>query len=109
MTMQEERLFTDLNALTEEQIEAGLAAGVWRGPSRPFVEQYLEQIRLSRAEAAASAQGVEAIRGVIGEARAANFKATISLILAAGAMLAAMAAAFIAFLALRGVTISWGS
>jgi hypothetical protein len=31
----------------------------------------------------------------------------IALIFAAGAMLAAMTAAFIAFLALRGVTISW--
>jgi hypothetical protein len=60
MTTQEQILFTDLNALTEEQIEAGLAAGVWREASRPFVEQYLEQIRVSRAEAAASAQGLEA-------------------------------------------------
>ena len=107
MTMQEERLFTDLNALTDEQIEAGLAAGVWRGPTRPFVEQYLDQIRVSRVQAAASAQGLEAIKSVIGDARAANFKATIALMFAAGAILAAMAAALIAFLALRGVTISW--
>jgi hypothetical protein len=28
MTTQQEVLFTDLNALTEDQIEAGLAAGV---------------------------------------------------------------------------------
>ena len=47
MTMQQEVLFNDLNALTEEQIEAGLAAGVWR-ENRPFVKQYLDQIRLSR-------------------------------------------------------------
>ena len=107
MTMQEERLFTDLNALTDEQIEAGLAAGVWRETTRPFVEQYLDQIRMSRVQAAASAQGLEAIQSVIGDARAANFKATIALMFAAGALLAAMAAALIAFLALRGVTISW--
>jgi hypothetical protein len=107
MTTQQEQLFTDLNALTEEQIEAGLAAGVWRGPTRPFVEQYLDQIRLSRIEAAAASQGLEAIRSVVDDARAANFRATIALMFAAGAMLAAMAAAFIAFLALRGVTISW--
>ena len=106
MATQQELLFTDLNALTEVQIEAGLAAGVWR-ENRPFVEQYLDQIRLSRADAAASAQGLEAIRSVVDDARAANFRATIALILAAGAMLAAMAAAFIAFLALSGVTISW--
>jgi hypothetical protein len=106
MTTQQELLFTDLNALTEDQIEAGLAAGVWR-ESRPFVEQYLDQIRLSRADAVASAQGVEAIRSVVNDARGANLKATIALIFAAGAMLAAMAAAFVAFLALSGVTMSW--
>jgi hypothetical protein len=107
MTTQEERLFTDLNALTEEQIEAGLAAGVWRGPTRPFVEQYLEQIRFSRDETAAMAQGLEAIRSVVDDARTASFRAMIALIFAAGAMAAAMAAAFVAFLALRGVTIAW--
>ncbi|HYJ58320.1 MAG TPA: hypothetical protein VEW64_03075 [Methyloceanibacter sp.] len=107
MTTLEEQVFTDLNALSEEQIEAGLAAGVWRGPTRPFVEQYLDQIRVSRVEVAASAQGLEAIRSVIGDARSASFKASIALILAAGAMMAAMAAAFIAFLAMRGVAISW--
>ena len=106
MTTQQELLFTDLNALTEDQIEAGLAAGVWR-ENRSFVEQYLDQIRLSRADAAASAQGIEAIRSVVADARAADLRATIALIFAAGAMLAAMAAAFVAFLALSGVTMSW--
>src|SRR5262245_489755 len=106
MTTQQEILFTDLNALTEEQIEAGLAAGVWR-ENRPFVEQYLDQIRLSRSDAAVAAQGLEAIRSVVDNARAADFRATIALIVAAGAMLAAIAAAFTAFLALSGVTISW--
>jgi hypothetical protein len=106
MSTQQDVLFTDLNALTEDQIEAGLAAGVWR-ENRTFVEQYLGQIRLSRADAAASAQGVEAIRSVVNDARAANLRATIALIFAAGAMLAAMAAAFVAFLALSGVTMSW--
>jgi hypothetical protein len=36
MATQQEVLFNDLNALTGEQIEAGLAAGVWR-ENRPFV------------------------------------------------------------------------
>jgi hypothetical protein len=105
MATQQEQLFTDLNALTEDQIEAGLAAGVWR--DRPFVEQYLEQLRVSRMEAAAAAQGMEAIRSVVEDARSANFKSTLALIVATGAMVAAMAAAFIAFLALRGVPVSW--
>ena len=107
MTNREELLFTDLNALTEDQIEAGLAAGVWREPTKPFVEHYLEQLKVSRTQAEASAQGIEAIRSVVSDGRAADFKATLALIIAVGAMLAAMAAGFIAFLALRGVTISW--
>jgi hypothetical protein len=106
MTMQQEVLFNDLNALTEEQIEAGLAAGVWR-ENRPFVEQYLDQIRLSRSDAVVAAQGLEAIRSVVENARSADLRATIALVVAGGAMLAAMASAFIAFLALSDVTISW--
>jgi hypothetical protein len=106
MTMQQEVLFNDLNALNEEQIEAGLAAGVWR-ETRPFVEQYLDQIRLSRSDAVVAAQGLEAIRSVVENARSADLRATIALVVAGGAMLAAMASAFIAFLALSGVTISW--
>lgn len=106
MTMQQEVLFNDLNALTEEQIEAGLAAGVWR-ENRPFVEQYLDQIRLSGSDALVAAQGLEAIRSVVENARSADFRATIALVVAGGAMLAAMASAFIAFLALSDVTISW--
>jgi hypothetical protein len=47
------------------------------------------------------------MRSIMDHARAADFRATIALIVAAGAMLAAMAAAFIAFMALRGMTISW--
>ena len=106
MTMQQEVLFNDLNALTEEQIEAGLAAGVWR-ENRPFVEQYLDQIKLSRSDAVVAAQGLEAIRSVVENARSADLRATIALVVAGGAMLAAMASAFIAFLALSDVTISW--
>jgi hypothetical protein len=106
MTTQE-LLFNDLNALTEEQIEAGLAAGRWREPTKPVVEQYLEQLKVSRTQAETSAQGLEAIRSVVEDGRSADFKATIALIVAVGAMLAAMAAGFIAFLALCGMTISW--
>ena len=106
MTTQQELLFTDLNALTEDQIEAGLAAGVWR-ENRPFVEQYLDQIRLSRSDAAIAAHGLEAIRSVMENTRSADLKATIALVVAGGAMLAAMSSAFVAFLALSDVTISW--
>ena len=33
-----DKLFADLEALNEEQIEVGLAAGVWREPLRPLVQ-----------------------------------------------------------------------
>jgi hypothetical protein len=35
MTVNRDRLLVDLDALTEEQIEAGLAAGVWGDEARP--------------------------------------------------------------------------
>jgi hypothetical protein len=49
----------------------------------------------------------EAARLAVDEARDAKLRATAAIIIAAGAMLAAMASAFIAFLALRHWTISW--
>jgi hypothetical protein len=48
MATREELVFADLNALTENQIEAGLAAGVWKDSTKPLVERYLEQVKLSR-------------------------------------------------------------
>jgi hypothetical protein len=48
----------------------------------------------------------EAARLAVDEARDAKLRATAAIIIAAGAMLAAMASAFIAFLALRHWTMS---
>jgi hypothetical protein len=102
-----DQLFADLKALTEEQIEVGLAAGVWGDPLRPLVQNYLLQMKLKRIEEDAAAQldAVRAVGGVarlaVDEASRAKLRATAAMILAAGAMVAAMAAAFIAFLALR--------
>ena len=36
-----DKLFADLDALTEQQIEVGLAAGVWKVQVRPLVQHYL--------------------------------------------------------------------
>ena len=41
MAEEHDRLFADLNALTEEQIQVGLAAGVWNEQVRPLVQHYL--------------------------------------------------------------------
>lgn len=107
MTVNRDQLFADLDALTEEQIEVGLAAGVWGEPDRPLVQHYLSRMKLERAEAAAAEQrniarsANAAALIAANEASKAKVRATAALIIAAGAMLAAMAAAFIAFLALR--------
>jgi hypothetical protein len=100
MTVNLDELFAELDRLTEEQIEASLAAGVWDEPKRQLAQHYLDQRKLKRVEAAA-AEELNAVRSVVDDARAANFKATAAMIFAAGAMLAAMASAFVAFLALR--------
>ena len=56
MTASQKQLFLDLAALSEEQIEVGLQAGVWGDPARPVVERYLDQMKLGRVEAAAAEQ-----------------------------------------------------
>ena len=100
------QLFLDLEALSEEQIEVGLDSGVWGDPARPVVERHLAQLKMARVEAAAAEQLASA-RDAINEARAMKVWAMSALIIAGGAMLAAMASAFIAFLALGKGTIVW--
>ena len=76
MAEEHDRLFADLDALTEEQIQVGLA---WR---------------MERAGSPASpALLIEAVKS--------KTWAMVAVIIAAGGMLAAIAAAFVAFLALR--------
>ena len=113
MAVSERQLFLDLEALSEDQIEVGLDAGVWRDPARPMVQRYLDQMKLRRIEAAASAQLDEARRrssrcGKLWKRPEGQTSARPPrLIIAGGAIVAAMAAAFIAFMALRHWTISW--
>jgi hypothetical protein len=98
-----DKLFADLEALNEEQIEVGLAAGVWSEQVRPLVQHYLYDLKLKRVEAAADRlnEMQKATRLAVEEAIKAKTRASEALIIAVGAMVAAMAAAFIAFLALR--------
>ena len=110
MTVKRDQLFTDLESLTEDQIEVGLEAGVWGDPARPVVQRYLDQMKLKRVEALAAEQlevarvAIDTARAAVEEARGSKLRATAALIIAAGAMLAAMASAFVAFLALRDWT-----
>ena len=48
-----DKLFADLDALSEEQIQIGLAAGVWSEQVRPLVQHYLYDLKLKRVEVAA--------------------------------------------------------
>jgi hypothetical protein len=113
MSVSQQHLFLDLEALTEEQIEAGLRAGVWGDPSRPVVERYLDQMKLLRVEAVATEQlnaaqdAIAAAQEALAEARSVKAWALSALIVAGGAMAAAMGAALIAFLALRNWTIAF--
>ena len=98
-----DKLFADLDALSEQQIEVGLAAGVWNEQVRPLVQHYLYDLKLKRVEAAADRLNEieKAVRLAVGEAIKAKTRANEALIIGVGAMLAAMAGALIAFLALR--------
>lgn len=107
MSASHKQLYLDIDALSEEQIEVGLEAGVWGEPARPMVQRYLDQMKLERVEATAAKQldaarcAIEAAQKAADEARGSTLRATIAIIVATGAMVAAMAAAFVAFLALR--------
>src|SRR5689334_15691987 len=103
LSKEHDKLFADLKALNEQQIEVGLAAGVWNEQVRPLVQHYLYDLKLKRVEAAADRldEMEKAVRLAIGEATKAKTRASEALIIAIGAMLAAMAAALIVILALR--------
>jgi hypothetical protein len=111
VTENQKKLFADLDALTEEQIELGLAAGVWAEQVRPLVQHYLHKRKLKQVEAAAEQLAAmrDAARLAVDEARRAKLKATAALIIAGGAMLTAMVAGLIAVVALRkyGFEVLW--
>ena len=98
------KLFADLDALSEDQIQVGLAAGVWSDEVRPLVQHYLYDLKLKRIEGAAEHLGEvqEAMKLMVDETIKSKTRATAAIIIAVGAMIAAMLAALVAFLALRG-------
>ena len=53
LSKEHDKLFVDLKAPNEQQIEVGLAAGVWNEQVRPLVQHYLYDLKLKRVEAAA--------------------------------------------------------
>lgn len=81
----------------------GLAAGVWNEQVRPLVQHYLCDLKVTRVEAAADQldEMQKATQLAVQKAIKAETRATAAFIVAGGAILAAMAAALIPFLALR--------
>jgi hypothetical protein len=98
-------LYDDLEVLTEQQIEVGLAAGKWDEHERQLVEHYLDRIKLEEAKAAVAEQlqisrsTKEAALAALGAANSAKLLATAALILSAGAMLAVITMAVLVYLA----------
>jgi hypothetical protein len=118
MVVEREQFFAELDGLTEKEIEARL--DLWDREQLALIQEYLDQKVLGRAKAeqseqlkaAPSAQAEPSAQNAVPSSLAevastANVKATAALILSVGAMLAAMASALVAFLAMRGWTISW--
>jgi hypothetical protein len=101
-------LYDDLDVLSEQQIEIGLAAGKWAEQDRQIVEHYLDRIKLEEARAAVAEQlkisqvTQQAAVAAVGAAKKANLFATAALILSAGAMLAIVTMAVIVYLASGG-------
>ena len=106
--MDRAEFFALLDGLTEKEIMARLST--WDREQLLLVQEYVDQ--KARAEAAPAEQtdtlpSKDAGRTSTEVARSAHGMAIVAIILSVGAMLAAIAAAFIAFVALRGGTISW--
>ena len=101
MTVDRDQLFAELDKLSADEIEAGLYAGVWSGDRRQLVEHYLDQMKLATLQMDIADTDKVAAKAAEGQSRRATSIATAALIIAVGAMIAAMASAIIAFLALR--------
>ena len=110
MVVERDEFFAELDGLTEKEIEARL--DLWDREQLALIQEYLDQRVLVRAKAAAQIKAAPSaqdavVASLVEVASTANIKATAALILSVGAMLTAMASALVAFLALRGWTISW--
>jgi len=105
MSISVDTLYDDLDVLTEQQIEIGLAAGKWAEHERQLVEHYLDRLRLEEAQAAIAEQlkisqtTNQAAVAAVAAASRAKFLATAALILSTGAMLAVITMAVLVYLA----------
>ena len=112
MAVGRDEFFAELDGLTEKEIEARL--DLWDREQLALIQEYLDQrvLGLAKAEQGAQTKALPSeqdavVASLMEVASTANTKATAALIMSVGAMLAAMASALVAFLALRGWTMSW--
>jgi hypothetical protein len=111
MAVSRVELLAELDGLSEDQIESGLAEGFWEEPTRSLVEHYLDQMRQQRTDRKLSEQiavarelsksAVDKAAAAEEEASGASLRANAALVIAAGAIFAAMASALVAFIALQ--------
>ena len=113
--MDRDKFFAELDQLTPAEIEARLPA--WDMEKLVLAQEYINQKEMHEDEAAETTTvetgppntgtKEDSLQISVQVARRAYTTAMMALILSMGAMLAAIAAAVLAFLALRGATISW--
>ena len=97
--MDRNQFFAELDQLTPSQIEARFPS--WDSEQLKLVEEYLERGAIRPAQAAQSITQAESV--AVAMATKANRIAAIALIIAIGAMFAAIAAGLVAFQALQHV------
>jgi hypothetical protein len=107
--MNRDEFFAELDKLTEQEIETRLPQ--WDREQLLLVQEYLDE-KAEQTKAAPSAQidsstKEEALRVSVEAAKRTHSMALMAMILAVGAMMAAITSALVAFLALQGWTISW--
>jgi hypothetical protein len=105
-----DQFFAELDQLTAAEIEAMLPS--WDMEKLLLAQEYIAQKATQEGKEPETAQpkggtNDEAVQVSEKVARRALTAAMMALIFSVGAMLAAIAAAVLAFLALRGATISW--
>ena len=109
--MDRDEFVAQLDQLTPREIEERLSS--WDVEQLVAAQEYLAQKQREQTRAALAEQAEtgtnkdDAARLSVEVARRAHTRAMMALIFSAGAMLAAIAAAVLAFLALRGATIAW--
>ena len=113
--MDRDKFFAELDQLTAAEIEARLPT--WEMEKLVLAQEYIDKKEKQENEAAEiitvettpTGTGIkeDRLQLSVEVARRAHTTAMMALILSMGAMLAAIAAAVIAFLALSGATISW--